>query len=214
MPMDLDNIWLFRIVHINNVDYLLHNGISTQQDPQSNSDYVDVGDTTLINQRVDYPINLEGYGNLGDYVPFYFGPLSPMLYNIKTGYRGITQQPQSEIVYICCKLNQLINCVAQWCFTDGHAKSLLTGFYNDISNLDKVDWGIVSERYWNNMEEDLDRMRRKQAEFLAKDFVPVSCIGCIVVFNEEKRAFVQNLVDSLHLNISVRVNPNNNFYYY
>ena len=91
--MDLDKIWLYRIVHINNVEYLLHNGISTQQDPQSNSNYVNIGDTNLINQRMDYPINLEGYGNLGDYGPFYFGPLSPMLLNIKTGYRGIKQLP-------------------------------------------------------------------------------------------------------------------------
>jgi hypothetical protein len=211
--MDLDKIWLFRIVHINNVEYLLHNGISTQQDPQSNSDYVSIGDTTLINQRMDYPINIEGYGNLGDYVPFYFGPLSPMLLNIKTGYRGIMQQPQSEIVYICCKLNQVINCGVQWCFTDGHAKNKFTGFYNDINDLDKVDWNIVYERYWSNTEDDLDRMRRKQAEFLVKDFVSVNCIESIVVFNEEKRIFVQNLVDSLHLKISVRVNPENKFYY-
>jgi hypothetical protein len=213
MPMNLDKIWLFRIVHINNVEYLLHNGISTQQDPQSNSDYVNIGDTTLINQRMDYPINLEGYGNLGDYVPFYFGPLSPMLLNIKTGYRGIKQLPQSEIIYICCKLNKVINCGAQWCFTDGHAKNLFTGFYNDITDLDKVDWNIVYEKYWSNTEDDLDRIRRKQAEFLVKDIVPVNCIETIVVFNEEKRTFVQDLVDSLHLNISVKVNPKYKFYY-
>ena len=211
--MDLDKIWLFRIVHINNVEYLLQNGISAQQGTHLNPDYINIGDTTLINQRIEYPINLEGYGNLGDYVPFYFGPLSPMLLNIKTGYRGITQLPQSEIVYICCKLIQIINCSSQWCFTDGHAKNLLTGFYNDINNLDKVDWNIVNERYWNITEDDIDRMRRKQAEFLVKDFVPVQCIGCLVVLNEEKRVIVQELVDSLHLNIPIRVNPQNKFYY-
>jgi hypothetical protein len=128
MPIDPAKIWLYRIVHINNVEYLLHNGISTQYDSHSSSDYINIGDITLINQRTEYSINLEGYGNLGDYVPFYFGPLSPMLLNIKTGYRRIAQQPQSEIVYICCGLNQLINCATQWCFTDGHAKSQLTGF--------------------------------------------------------------------------------------
>lgn len=213
MPIDPDKIWLFRIVHISNVEYLLHNGISTQHDSTSNYDYVNIGDTTLINQRMDYPINLEGYGHLGDYVPFYFGTLSPMLYNIITGHRGITQQPQSDIVYICCGMNRVISCSNQWCFTDGHAKSLLTGFYNNISNLDKVDWNIVNEKYWRNTEDDLDRMRRKQAEFLVKGLVPVNCIETIVVFNEEKRIFVQDLVDSLQLKINVLVNPDNNFYY-
>jgi hypothetical protein len=90
---------------------------------------------------------------------------------------------------------------------------LFTGFYNDINDLDKVDWGIVSKRYWNNTDDDYDRMRRKQAEFLVKGFVPVNCVEAIVVFNEEKRTFVQNLVDSLQLNITVRVNPKNNFYF-
>jgi hypothetical protein len=48
---------------------------------------------------------------------------------------------------------------------------------------------------------------------LVKDFVPVNCIEIIVVFNEEKRIFVQSIVDSLQLNSLVRVNPNNNFYF-
>ena len=90
---------------------------------------------------------------------------------------------------------------------------MFTGFYNDINNLAKVDWNIVFEKYWSNTEDDLDRIRRKQAEFLIKDIVPVNCIDAIVVFNDEKRSFVQDLVDSLHLNISVRVNPQNKFYY-
>lgn len=66
---------------------------------------------------------------------------------------------------------------------------------------------------WNNNEEDYDRMRRKQAEFLVKEHVPVKCIGCIIVLNEEKRIFVQNLVDTLLPKIPVRVNPDNKYYY-
>lgn len=113
MPIIPDEIWLYRIVHISNVEYLLHNGISTQHDPKYKPDYINIGDTTLISQRMDYPINLEGYSNLGDYVPFYFATLSPMLYNIITGHRGISQQSQSDIVYICCGMNRVISCSTQ-----------------------------------------------------------------------------------------------------
>ena len=63
------------------------------------------------------------------------------------------------------------------------------------------------------VDEDYDRMRRKQAEFLVKDLLPVQCINCIIVFNEEKRIYIQELVDTLKLNIRVLVNPNGNFYY-
>lgn len=84
MPVDIEKIWLYRIVHINNIEHILTRGIFSHSHANADSEYVNIGDATLINQRNDFPVKLDGYGNLGDYVPFYFGPLSPMLYNIKT----------------------------------------------------------------------------------------------------------------------------------
>ena len=161
MPILLDNIILFRIVHIDNVEYILRNGMFIKDSPNADPDYINIGDTILIEQRNDYPVKLEGYGTLGEYIPFYFGALSPMLLNIKTGYRGITKRPQSEIVYICCSLRQILDNCAEWCFTDGHAKNMLSGFYNHTDDLEKIDWDIVNERYWHDTENDNDRMRRK-----------------------------------------------------
>ncbi len=165
MPVDINKIWLYRIVHIDNVEHILTNGIFSHSHANAESEYVSIGDATLINQRNDYPVKLDGYGNLGDYVPFYFGPLSPMLYNIKTGYRGIKKIPQSDIVYLCCRFTDIDANCSQWVFTDGHAKSNLTEFFNSSDDFDKVDWAMVKERMWKNNEEDFDRMRRKQAEF-------------------------------------------------
>ena len=89
MAIDIDKIWLYRLIHVDNVEYVLRNGMFTRNHAQADPSYINIGDTILINQRSEYPVKIEGYGNLGDYVPFYFGPLSPMLLNIKTGYRGI-----------------------------------------------------------------------------------------------------------------------------
>lgn len=204
----------FRIVHISNVEYLLTHGMFHHQHPQADPNYINIGDSTLIAQRNDYPVGINPpNGNLGEYVPFYFGPLSPMLLNITTGYRGITQRPQGEIVYIVCKINTLIEQCNEWCFTDGHAKNTITAFYNDLEHLSEVDWNIVAERHWKNTEDDFDRMRRKQAEFLVKHNVPVSCISSIVVLNEARKTFVEEIVTRLGLEIPVRVNPNNQFYY-
>ncbi|MBL0138276.1 MAG: DUF4433 domain-containing protein [Bacteroidetes bacterium] len=182
--------------------------------PQSDPNYINIGDTGLIAQRNDYPVGINPpNGVLGDYVPFYFGPLSPMLLNIVTGYRGITRRPQEAIVYIVCRVNTLIQNVGAWCFTDGHAKNAITEFYNDIANLGEVDWEMVAERQWRNTEDDFDRMRRKQAEFLVRNHVPVNCISCIVVLNVQRKIFVEEIVNRLGLGISVRVNPHNQFYY-
>jgi hypothetical protein len=178
MPGQQPNyIWVFRILHIDNVEYLLTHGICTRSHPQADPGYIDIGDTGLIAQRHDYPVNIiPPNGVLGDYVPFYFGPLSPMLLNIKTGFRGITQRPQEDIVYIACSVDTIVKHCAEWCFTDGHAKTSITTFYNDLANLGEVDWNLVYERYWKNTEDDFDRIRRKQAEFLVKGHVPVNCV--------------------------------------
>lgn len=72
---------------------------------------------------------------------------------------------------------------------------------------------MVSEQYFANKEDDFDRMRRKQAEFLVREHVPVNCIGSIVVLNEEKRVYLQQIVDKLGLAITVQINPKNKFYF-
>lgn len=215
MPGQQPNIVsVFRIVHIDNVEYLLMHGMFHRNHPQADPNYINIGDSTLIAQRNDYPVGVNPpNGNLGEYVPFYFGPLSPMLLNIKTGYRGITQRPQEEIVYIVCRVNSIVEACEEWCFTDGHAKNNITEFYNDLQYLSEVDWNMVFEKHWKNTEEDFDRMRRKQAEFLVKHHVPVSCISGIVVFDETGKTFVEGVVTRLGLEIPVLVNPNNQFYY-
>lgn len=215
MPGQQPNIVrVFRIVHIDNVEYLLAHGMFTRTHAQADPNYINIGDSTLIAQRNDYPVGINPpNGHLGEYVPFYFGPLSPMLLNIKTGYRGITQRPQADIVYIVCRVNTLVEHCDEWCFTDGHAKNSITEFYNDLDDLSEVDWGMVAERHWSNTEDDFDRMRRKQAEFLVKHHVPVNCISSIVVLNQARKDFVEEIINRLGLEIPVRVNPNNQFYY-
>jgi hypothetical protein len=196
------------------MEYLLSHGMFTRTHQKAEPGYINIGDSNLIQQRNNYPVGINPPGGyLGDYIPFYFGPLSPMLLNIKTGYRGITMRPQSEIVYVCCKLDDVVQQCGEWCFTDGHAKNLITKFYNDLSNIDEVDWDMVSARYWQPQQSDYDRMRRKQAEFLVKDYVPVSCIRAIVVFNSEKSKVLEEIINRLGLNITVVINPNNQFYY-
>lgn len=207
-------IYLFRIVHIDNVEYLLSHGMYIRNHPHADPDYINIGDTGLIAQRNNYSVGVNPpNGVLGDYIPFYFGPLSPMLYNIETGYRGVVKRPQSDIVYMVCRLDVIVEDCAEWCFTDGHAKNALTTFYNDLANLGAVDWNLVSAKYWSNTEDDLDRMRRKQAEFLVKDHVPVNCIGGIIVYEELQKAILEAIITRLGLNIQVLVNPRNQYYY-
>jgi ssDNA thymidine ADP-ribosyltransferase, DarT len=213
MPGSKPNaIVLYRIVHIDNVEFILRNGMFTKNHANSDPNYINIGDSSLIAARHTYQLKIDPPGgNLGDYVPFYFGPLSPMLLNITTGYRGVTKRSQEGIVYICCKMTELTMHCGQWCFTDGHAKDTFTEFYNSLNDLNEVDWDIVKAKYWTPIQSDLDKMRRKQAEFLVKDHVPPQCIGSIIVQSTRSRKVIQRLVVNSGLNIPVHVNIN--FYY-
>jgi len=198
---------LYRIIHIQNVEYILRNGIYTNGHIKRDPNYVNIGDTQLIAHRNDHPVKLEGYGNLGDYVPFYFGPHSPMLYKIRTG-NGVTQFPQSDIVYFIVNAQSLIHEEVRFVFTNGHAKNNFTEFYTDLNDLSEIDWEVVYLRKWNNTIDNMDRMRRKQAEFLIHGHVPINLIDRIVVYNQEKFNFVETLLRNVGLDIPLSVNTN------
>ena len=210
----LDKIWLFRIVHLDNLEYLLTYGMFHKDHADADKSYINIGDSSLMQQRSEYGVSINPpNGLLGEYVPFYFGPLSPMLFNIKTGYRGITQRSQQDIIYICCNVMSVISNCKSWCFTDGHAKNAITTFYNNTTDLSNVDITLAYERYWSNNDQDFDRMRKKQAEFLVKYHVPVECVSNIVVYNEPSKQRVEEIVGRLKRNIKVHQNPSNKYYY-
>jgi hypothetical protein len=206
-------VWIHRIVHESNLPFILQHGMLTRRVVEANPEYVFIGDTQLTNDRHEFAIPLEGCGNLGDYVPFYFGPRSPMLYNIITGYRGLKKRPQSEIIYLCIRLDSIIRAGLRFVFTDGHATKRLTNFFQSVEKLNQIDWETVRGKYWNDTEEDRDRQRRKQAECLVYERVPADLIDAIVVLNDEKVNFVNELLSQAGRTIPVHVNPRGAFYY-
>ncbi len=69
-------------------------------------------------------------------------------------------------------------------FTDGHAVMALSQPYNNLADLNQIDWEIMKATYWNDTDDDNDRSRRRQAEFLVHTFFPWRCIEEIGVLNE------------------------------
>lgn len=90
---------------------------------------------------------------------------------------------QERIIYIVSNIERIEECNLDYVFTDGHAVMMLTDFFNDKKDLDKIDWEIMNSRYWNDTAEDGDRKRRRQAEFLLHQFLPVTAILGIGVYD-------------------------------
>ncbi len=111
-------------------------------------------------------------GMLADYVPFYFANRSPMLGAIHTGRVSGYVGGQESIIYLVTSVELVAQTQAEWCFTDGHAVESVTRFFRSTDELGNLDWPLIQSWRWKNTDDDPDRMRRKQAEFLVRRFVP------------------------------------------
>jgi hypothetical protein len=126
-------------------------------------------------------------GLLSDYIPFYFGVLMPMLYVIQGGHNNVPSitSPQ-EVIYCVSNIQKIMELNLEFIFTDGHAVKSFSKFFtiNNVGNIKALlDFdAILHCKYWRN-ENDLDLKRRKEAEFLVKDDIPVEAITGYIVHN-------------------------------
>lgn len=206
MP-DLDRIYLYRMTHIENVSHILECGVTHKNSPNANPNFITIGDTSLINTRSTKVVTVDNgdFLNfsaptiiLGDYIPFYFGIKMPMLYVMQNGGNFVRQAtPPKDIVYLVCLVNRLIISNNNFYFSDGHATDHLTTFY-DSSKIEElptlIDWTAVKTAYWGG-QENLNIKRKKQAEFLVENDIPVKYIVGFGCYNEvaEKRLITMGI---------------------
>ncbi len=185
---DLKNIFLFRMVHINNVPHILENGITHSASSKANRNYISIGDVSIISTREGLVVPNSGK-NLADFIPFYFGPRMPMLYVLQGGFNDVPIREPRDIVYCVTSVADIIDCGIEFYFTDGHAVNRLSGYYtiDDVANIEQiVDMRAVEAKYWNK-DDDLDLKRRKEAEFLVSEDIPPGAIRGWVVYSDEAK---------------------------
>ncbi len=71
----------------------------------------------------------------------------------------------------------------------------------------KVDWRSIKTTDFRdeNADGDEDRIRKKHAEFLVKDYVPANFIKRIAVLNQTKKEQVEAIIEALNLIIEVKI---------
>jgi hypothetical protein len=205
-----DTIWLYRITHRDNLSHILQYGICQKDHPDAKPDYKVIGHKDIIGKRTDHLVKIDGYGNIGDYVPFYFTPKSIMLYNILTGY-GVPKVPPGEIIFIATTVSKVASCGNRYFFTDGQANTSISRHLHQLQDLDKVDWEVINSGDFKKSMADIDRPRRYQAEFLVESHVPVNCIEAIVAYNESGATFVKKELARTDLLTPVYIK--NSFYF-
>ena len=190
---DLSKILLFRMTHIDNISHILQYGITHVNSPNANTNYVAIGDISLISNRSSF--TMPNGNTLGEYIPFYFGYCMPMLYVIQKGFNGVKTTPPENIVYCITSVEQVVAHKLEFVFTDGHAVDALSSFYNstEVNDIETfIDKDAINKKYWR-ADNDLDLKRRKEAEFLIKNDVPKNAILGFVVYNISAQKILTNL---------------------
>jgi len=167
---------IFRITHVDNVPWLLQNGVHCRNSNQRDPNYREIGNPDLIAKRVHRSIPISPGGTLSDYIPFYFTPYSPMLLNIKTGFQGMRQTPMSEIVILVASLPKLVEHGIRFVFTDRHAYVAAAQISGDLADLPRIDWTILKSRDFKRDPERPDKAERYQAEALIHRLLPVPAL--------------------------------------
>lgn len=199
---------IFRIMHRSNVPWMLDHGVHCRNSNQVDPNYVNIGNAELIEKRHHHPVRHAMGGMLSDYVPFYFTPFSPMMYNIKTGWNGTRQRQNDEIVILVSSLHRMRDLQLPFLFTDMHAYLAAATFYSELADLDKIDWNILQRKDFKRDLNDLGKVDRYQAEALIWQSMPLQGLLGVVCYNDVVESQLLAETAKRGLTLSIQVQPN------
>jgi hypothetical protein len=200
---------IYHITSIKNLPGILRKGglICDREMMESDREYVSIAHQHIKERRANKQVPCTPGGTVADYVPFYFAPRSPMLYVIYRGGVEGYRDGQTPILHLVSSAEVVKDAGLPFIFTDGHAEMRLSNFYQDLDDLNKVDWNVMRLRYWRDTNADNDRERRRQAEFLIHQFFPFNLVESIGVINSTIQKQVLGLLQNVEKKPDVRVMP-------
>lgn len=120
---------------------------------------------------------------VSSHVPFYIAARSPMLYVVE---RNNTPAKLDSLVFLGVRIGDVIDAGLEWVASDGNARADITRFSTDIDNLGTfIDFDLMKGKWWNNVPDDMDRMRRRAAEFLVHSKVPLSVVSHVIARTDD-----------------------------
>lgn len=193
---------IWRIVHRDNLAWILNNGLHCANSGVLSPDYVNIGSPELIDRRRHRAVPIAPGGTLADYVPFYFTPFSVMMKNIHSGW-GVPQRRNEEIVILVSSLLHVKSLGLPFVFTNAHAYPDWTDYYSDLAQLGEIDWEILQRRDFKRDPDDPKKMERYQAEALVLQQVPIQGVLGIICYTEALKQSIEQQVEAHALTLPV-----------
>lgn len=197
---------IWRIVHRDNLPWILDNGLHCANSKVLAPQYVNIGNVDLIDKRRSRPVPIVPEGFLADYVPFYFTPFSVMMKNIHSGW-SVQQRKNDEIVILVSSLYRVEQLGLPFVFTNAHAYPDWTDYYSDLANLGEIDWSILQRRDFKRDPDDPRKMERYQAEALIHHHLPITGLLGIMCYTDAMKERIEQDVAARGLTLSVHARP-------
>jgi hypothetical protein len=184
---------IYHFTHARNLPKILHaGGLYCKAELPSDLEVVDISLQDIQEKRRAKRVRCEPGGILHDYVPFLFSTRSPMMFRISKGNVEGRSRDTTNLIYVVSSVERVREAGLAFVFTDGHPIMALSTFYNEVADLDKVDWKVMRMRYWKDTDDDNDRERRRQAEFLVQGTFPWEIVEFLAVKNNDIGRRLQN----------------------
>ncbi|NWE71179.1 DUF4433 domain-containing protein [Pseudomonas gingeri] len=197
---------IWRIVHRDNLPWILENGLHCANSGVQATPYVNIGNADLIDKRRTRPVPIAPGGVLADYVPFYFTPFSVMMKNIHSGW-SVQKRSNEEIIILVSSLHLVEQLGLPFVFTNAHAYPDWTSYYSDLAHLDEIDWNILQRRDFKRDADDPRKMERYQAEALIHHHLPITGLLGIMCYTDAMKQRIEQDLAARSLILPVHARP-------
>lgn len=196
---------IFHITHVDNLASIFEAGrlFCDRERVARKLSSTNIAHVHIKDRRQKRNVPTRGGGTLSDYVPFNFCSRSVMLCAVHQGHQDYLGG-QEAIVHLVSSVSAATATGQAWAFTDRHAELGYALFFDSLDDLSEVQWNVMEQKYRSKVKQE------RQAEFLVRDFFPVSAIQQIVTMTTE----TANMVAQIRtLPADVRVDIRRKWYY-
>jgi hypothetical protein len=207
--MNYNNINIYHIVHISKLKSIIRdqNLWSDAEMMHRSPDGEIIGMDKIKKRRLTSKLSTHNDLCVGECVPFYFCPRSPMLYifsrsnHPEVAYKG----GQEPIAHLVSNLSDTVHWAnknkLRWAFTDSNAGSSYFEDFADLADLDKLDWDAIKTDSWSG------RQDKKQAEFLVERCFSWDLIEKIGVYSQQQYHDVAQLLEEEKIHMELKIEP-------
>lgn len=187
IPPEHAHRMIYHFTHLDNLPDILNKGFLCNNHTKFPKRCRSIAEQGIQARRAEMSVTCGPCGMVHDYVPLYFGSLSPMLLAV-VNKKNVDQM---DILYFEFPISLVDR--ADVVFTDASANTgIPPEFYSEPSDLGKLNWPAIDSFKWGCASDE--ERHQRMAEVLVLSELPATEATRVVVWNDGVKKRVQELV--------------------